>query len=148
MLKHYFHDVFQVEQIRRVNKLWTNDNIHIFKTINIPVKLTYEDTSTVNDDNSGTSRDTKLHRPQECDSEESVDSGVHEVNHGDINIDVQGHSGIASDSSRTQKASSSNSEDSLKSFLKKLDGEMKTSIQKAKKQRYNVADYMHEIYYA
>ena len=145
MLKHYFHDVFQVEQIRRVNKLWTNDNIHIFKTINIPVKLTYEDTSAVNDDNSGTSRDTKLHRPQECDSEESVDSGVHEVNHGDINIDVQGHSGIASDSSGTQKASSSNSEDSLKSFLKKLDGEMKTSIQKAKKQRYNVADYMHEI---
>ncbi|CAB3996119.1 Hypothetical predicted protein [Paramuricea clavata] len=83
----------------------------------------------------GTSRDTKLHRPQECDSEESVDSGVHEVNHGDISIDIEGHSRIASEGSRTNKGASSNSEDSLNSFLKKLDSEMKASIQKAKKQR-------------
>ena len=129
---------FQVELIRRVNKLWTNDNIHIFKTINIPVKLTFDNGEcTLNNDIPGTSRDTKLHRPQECDSEESVDSGVHEVNHGDISIDIEGHSRIASEGSRANKGASSNSEDSLNSFLKKLDGEMKASIQKAKKQRYD-----------
>jgi hypothetical protein len=133
-------DLFQVEQIRRVNKLWTSDNIHIFKTINIPVKLTFDDDTIIsNDENSGTSGDTKL-RTQECDSEESVDSGVHEVNVGEISIDVEGHSSVASDRQTTQggekNCSSSNSEDSLNSFLQKFDGEMKASIQKAKKQRY------------
>ena len=125
-----------IEQIRRVNKLWSNDNIHIFKTINIPVKLTYyDDTLISNDENSRTSRDTRTNRTQECDSEESVDSGVHEVNHDKISIDVEGHSSIISDLSRTKKDALSNSGDSLNSFLQRLDVEMKASIQKAKKQR-------------
>ena len=124
-----------IEQIRRVNKLWTNDNIHIFKTINIPVKLTYNDTLISNDENSRTSRETKTNRTLECDSEESADSGVHEVNPGEISIDVEGHSSITSDCSRTKKDVSSNSGDSLNSFLQRLDGEMKASIQQEKKQR-------------
>ena len=130
---------FQVEQIRRANKLWTNDNIHIYKTINIPVKLTFGDSlraSTLNAHNPGTSRDTKVRKHQECDSEESVDSGVHDVNHGDTSIDIEGHSRATSESpSRMKKGVSANSDDTLNSFLRRFDGEMKASIQKAKKQR-------------
>ncbi|XP_028402597.1 lysM and putative peptidoglycan-binding domain-containing protein 2-like [Dendronephthya gigantea] len=125
-----------VEQIRRVNKLWTNDNIHILKTLNIPVKLTFGDgltEATSCDDGQSISMDKKLQGPHECDSEESVDSGVHEVHHGDISIDVEGHS--QAESSRTKRAMSKNEDDSLNSFLKKFDGDMKASIQKAKKQR-------------
>ena len=29
----------QVEDLKRVNKLWTNDNIHFYKTLKIPVKV-------------------------------------------------------------------------------------------------------------
>lgn len=29
---------FQVEQLRRTNKIWANDNIHLFKILKIPVK--------------------------------------------------------------------------------------------------------------
>lgn len=103
------------------------------------MKLTFGDSlgeSTLNTHNPGTSRDTKVHTHQECDSEESVDSGVHEVNHGDISIDIEGHSRAASESPiRTKKGALANSDDTLNTFLKRLDGEMKASIQKAKKQR-------------
>ena len=30
--------LFQVEQLRRTNKIWANDNIHLFKILKIPVK--------------------------------------------------------------------------------------------------------------
>ena len=30
--------LLQVEQLRRTNKIWANDNIHLFKILKIPVK--------------------------------------------------------------------------------------------------------------
>lgn len=123
-----------------MNKLWTSDNICIFKSINIPVKLTFDDAFDEgvahNGDNAGTGMDTRLNRPQACDTEESVDSGVRELNHDDICVDIEGNDRIACGSSGISQAKSA--DDSLNSFLKRLDGDMKASIQTAKKQRYFV----------
>ena len=60
---------------------------------------------------------------------------MHEVNLGDIGVDVEEPSSVAHDNTEKNNGLSSNKEDSLNTFLKKFDGEMKTSIQKAKKQR-------------
>ena len=116
------------------------------RTINIPVKLKFDDKlgdGLVNNHNPGASRDAKVCTHQECDSEESVDSGVHEVNHGDISVDTEGHSRGASRSPvKTKKGASDSLDNTLNSFLKKFDGEMKASIQKAKKQR----SVVHQIF--
>ncbi|XP_046856989.1 lysM and putative peptidoglycan-binding domain-containing protein 1-like isoform X2 [Xenia sp. Carnegie-2017] len=104
-----------VEQIRRVNKLWINDNIHTYKTVYIPVKLEF-----INGN---------LNNSQLRDSEESVDAGVHEE---DVKIDRMGHS---NDKRTKKKNGYEDHEDSLKYFLKKLDVQMKTSITAANKQK-------------
>ena len=133
---------FQVEQIRRVNKLWTNDNIQIFRTINIPVKLNFDSDASIKDswdkdDNPGTSKDVKGHQSSNPKTKghgkEHVDPGVHEVNHSDIKVDLQGQSKIKSSNPSAKDASSSSA--SLNSFLSKFDGQMKTFIDKDKKQR-------------
>lgn len=95
-----------VEQIRRVNKLWTNDNIVIYKTLNIPVK---EKTS------------------------HEEDTWGDKVTPGDITIDVECGSSTMVSSSASE--TNSKNTDSLSKFLNKLDDQMKSSIQQAKEQR-------------
>ena len=47
----------QVEQLRRTNKIWANDNIHLFRILKIPVKKDsthYLEELEVSEDESGT----------------------------------------------------------------------------------------------
>ena len=96
-----------------MNKLWTSDNILVFKTLNIPVKL-----------NVGG-------------EEDSLDTWGGAVNPVDVSIDLKNTKGNDCKATKvTQKnGNKAKNSESLCKFLNKLDDQMKVSIKQAEQQR-------------
>ena len=139
--------ISQVEQIRRVNKLWINDNIRVFKTLNIPVKrnigcagdIVNTKCDEVNPvDITIDIKSTKKEKPKgptikatmagkgdstgACCGEENVD----------IDIDSKG---AERNDCQVTKQNGTKMPESLTKFLNELDDQIKSSIEQAEKQR-------------
>ena len=119
---------FQVEQLRRTNKIWANDNIHLFKILKIPVKKDsplYLEELEVSEDELGT---------------EDSGPGINEdrtVKNGTNNSKGK-LSGAASDSSLDQSKEGTSEEQHTKtalSFLEQLDARIRSSKKESEKLR-------------
>ncbi|XP_031550571.1 lysM and putative peptidoglycan-binding domain-containing protein 2-like [Actinia tenebrosa] len=99
------------EEIRRVNKLWTNDNIHFYKIIKIPVKV---NSTFVGFD--------------------ELDVDVEQEKHDLVseNSDVKDSQPGTTTSNVMQ---TENTEDSVSQFLEQLDGTIKQNVQRSEKLR-------------
>lgn len=120
--------LFQVEQLRRANKIWANDNIHLFKILKIPVKKDsrhYLEELEVSEDESGTD-----------------DSGINEdriTNNTEVKSGKGEQYGAACDDSQGDSKEGSSEEGQHKqtalSFLEQLDARIKTSKKESEKLR-------------
>lgn len=120
--------LFQVEQLRRANKIWANDNIHLFKILKIPVKKDsrhYLEELEVSEDESGTD-----------------DSGINEdriTNNTEVKSGKGEQYGAACDDSQGDSKEGSSDEGQHKqtalSFLEQLDARIKTSKKESEKLR-------------
>ena len=119
---------FQVEQLRRTNKIWANDNIHLFKILKIPVKKDsplYLEELEVSEDESGT---------------EDSGPGINEdrtINNG-MNSTKGKQSGAECDGSLDQSNEGTSKEQHMKtalSFLEQLDARIKSSKKESEKLR-------------
>lgn len=118
-----------VEQLRRTNKIWTNDNIHLLKILKVPVKKDcehYLSTFDVSDDESNTD-----------------DSGIyvdrtfsHIVTRKGAERSASVFDGIKDESKQTDNSSkkSQNFQTTL-GFLQQLDARIKDSKQESEKLR-------------
>lgn len=105
----------QVEEIRRVNKLWTNDNIHIYKIMKIPMKAnsTFLDFDEL---------DVDIEQDKRHDFG-SKNNDVKEVSVPEpttSNVDIQ----------------TENTADSVSRYLEQLDGTIKQNVKQSEKLRY------------
>lgn len=117
----------QVEQLRRANKIWTNDNIHLFKILKVPVKKDsphYVAELEVSDDESGTD-----------------DSGINEDRiTNNIGL-VKGEQASGLLNGSVEKSKEGRSEEGNKntetpqSFLEQLDARIKSSKKESEKLR-------------
>lgn len=117
---------FQVEQLRRTNKIWANDNIHLFKILKIPVKKDsqhYLEELEVSDNESG-----------------ADDSGINEdrtINNG-MNSSKGKHYGTACDDPLDQSKEGTSEEqhkETALNFLEQLDARIKSSKKESEKLR-------------
>jgi len=118
--------LFQVEQLRRTNKIWANDNIHLFKILKIPVKKDsphYLEELEVSED--GT---------------EDSGPGINDdrtINNG-VNSSKGKQCGAACDGSLDQSRERTSEEQHIKtalSFLEQLDARIKSSKKESEKLR-------------
>lgn len=118
----------QVEQLRRTNKIWANDNIHLFKILKVPVKKDsphYLEELEVSEDESGT---------------EDSGPGINEdrpINNG-LNGSKGKQCGATSDGSSDQSKEGTSEEQRMEtalSFLEQLDARIKSSKKESEKLR-------------
>lgn len=118
----------QVEQLRRTNKIWANDNIHLFKILKVPVKKDsphYLEELEVSEDESGT---------------EDSGPGINEdrpINNG-LNGSKGKQCGATSDGSSDQSKEGTSEEQHMEtalSFLEQLDARIKSSKKESEKLR-------------
>ena len=140
--------ISQVEQIRRVNKLWINDNIRVFKTLNIPVKrnigcagdIVNTKCDEVNPvDITIDIKSTKKEKPKGptikatmAGKGDSTGACCGEENVVDIDIDSKG---AERNDCQVTKQNGTKMPESLTKFLNELDDQIKSSIEQAEKQR-------------
>ena len=116
----------QVEQLRRANKIWANDNVHLFKILKVPVRKDsqyYTAELEVSDDESGTD-----------------DSGINEDKITNNTVVEKGAKlgGSVEKSNKTEADHSSGkgqSNQTPSSFLDQLDARIKSSKQESEKLR-------------
>ena len=116
-----------MEQLRRTNKIWTNDNIHLLKILKVPVKkesqhyLTRLDVSDEesNTDYTGISEDRTYSNSTTKDTAEQSFLGGSEEK-----MNLAGHSSECNQTSQTHL-----------SFLEQLDARIKNSKQESEKLR-------------
>lgn len=116
-----------VEQLKRANKIWANDNIHLFKILKIPVRKDskhYIEDSEFSEDESGTD-----------------DSGINE-DRGTINsearVDKGNKSGHMCDGSLEESRETEGErqqQNTASSFLEQLDARIKSSKKESEKLR-------------
>ena len=118
----------QVEQLRRTNKIWANDNIHLFRILKIPVKKDsthYLEELEVSEDESGT---------------EDSGAGINEdrtINNG-LNSSKGKQRGATCDDSSDQSKEGTAEEQHMEtalSFLEQLDARIKSSKKESEKLR-------------
>lgn len=117
----------QVEQLRRANKIWANDNIHLFKILKIPVKKDsqhYVEELEVSEDESGT--------------DDSVIPEERITNYGVNSYNGKQCGAVCDDSLEKSKEGASVREQQQQSaliFLQQLDARIKTSKKESEKLR-------------
>ena len=120
--------LLQVEQLRRTNKIWANDNIHLFKILKIPVKKDsthYLEELEVSEDESGT---------------EDSGAGINEdrtISNG-LNSSKGKQRGATCDGSSDQSKEGTAEEQHMEtalSFLEQLDARIKSSKKESEKLR-------------
>ncbi|KAK3710652.1 hypothetical protein QZH41_011004 [Actinostola sp. cb2023] len=105
-----------VEDIRRINKLWTNDNIHFYKIIKIPVRTESKFADLDDSD-------------LECDM----------ADQNDFNSVVEADSAKEETPSKSSSSGTANTTDSVTSFLDQLDLTIKKNVRESEKLRSQTA---------
>ena len=137
------HSLFQVEQIKRANRLWTHDNVHlhVYKVLKIPVKsdLSYKDASIPSERLSSPTDSSKA--ATSLDEIEFID-GQDDVTIFDpaslerersVQFDEQLSSSLAS----VEDTDAMNASGELpQSFLDRMDARIRNSVKESQKLRY------------